>query len=40
MDDERTDMTSYGKTQKLCNVAKNLGNWCYEAAMKWDEASQ
>jgi hypothetical protein len=29
-------MASYGKTKQLCNVANNLGQWCYEAAMKWD----
>jgi len=37
---EKLGMASYGKTRQLCNVAQNLGNWCYEAAMKWDEASQ
>jgi len=39
-DGEKLGMASYGKTQQLCNVAKNLGEWCYEAAMNWDTASK
>lgn len=39
-DGEKLGMASYGKTRQLCSVAKNLGDWCYEAAMKWDDVSQ
>ena len=39
-DGEKIGMSSYGKNQKLCNVAKKLGEWCYAAAMKWGNDSQ
>lgn len=39
-DGQKLGMASYGKTQKLCNVARSLGEWCYGAAMNWDTASK
>lgn len=36
-DGKKLGMASYGKTMKLCGVAARLGDYLYEAALKWED---